>query len=217
METALLPDVLHSQGQLRLMAGDSFVLGAVVHILAPYVLHQAHSGHISHEECDLHHALKNRAEDPHFLDRREESHDEFRQEDEQSHSDEHSQEHAHHHGQLVDGLVAAVLGLLLLQLLLGHLLFSGLHHVLVALRQRDDEVGTASHKGDLLIPGSILSVVFLPGLQVDSAVGQPAGHCACVRTQHHYALHQSLTADLRLEFLTALLIGLSVFFSHIFS
>ena len=201
------------------MAGDGLVLCAVVHILSADVLHKAYQSHISHENSYLDHTLDNGADNAALLYARDESNYPLGEENKQSDSHSHTDDYAYIHENIVSGaflfLVFSVPGRLrsllsgstfLLSLflrlffllhffLIGKLLVSGLHHILIALYKGGDEAGAASHEGSFLIPGSVLSVILLPGLKVDSTVRETAGHCPFMNPLHHDPFDQRLTAD----------------------
>ena len=62
MEACLLADVFDSERKLRLVAGNSFVLSAVIHILALYILHKAHESHVADKNRYLDNSFEYRTE-----------------------------------------------------------------------------------------------------------------------------------------------------------
>ena len=58
MEATLYPYVFNGKLKPMLVAEDGFVLGAVIHERAFYILHKRYERHIRHEYYDLHHAGK---------------------------------------------------------------------------------------------------------------------------------------------------------------
>jgi hypothetical protein len=141
---------------------------------------------------------------------------ELRDELGQEHEQTDRKQYAEHHTDAHDGVHYVYVKLIcqpffkfrgLFIVVVGHLLVGGLAQAFVAVDHRGDEVEYPAHERRFSVPGSTVFAADIPFVDIYRTVGQTASHRHFLRSPHHNALNDRLTADLRLKSATVVRIA----------